>query len=280
MIYIETTGGLANRMRALASGISISKELDTELVCIWVENSELNASFEQIFEKIKGVDFRTKSKKLSYLKFSNQANLYKRILAKIINKLIGINFYLKEKDILKLSSEDRREFIINAVKKHKRVYLKTCEQYGSIDNELKYFKPIKEINELINTVSWKFSLNTIGVHIRRSDHTVSIQNSPTSLFIEKIAQNIRLNSDVNFFLSTDDPGVEQELKALFGDKIICFEKVLSRDSLIGIQHALVDMYCLSKCSMIYGSYWSSFSALAAQLTQIKLEILINNSTKT
>ncbi len=82
---------------------------------------------------------------------------------------------------------------------------------------------------------------------------------------------------MNFFLSTDDLSVEKELKALFGDKIICFEKELSRDSLIGIQHALVDMYCLSKCAMIYGSYWSSFSAMAAQLTQIKLEILTNNT---
>lgn len=275
MIYIEPSGGLANRIRVLASGISISKKLNTELVCIWVANSELNAPFEQIFEKIDGVEFRKKNKKYFYLKFSNQSKLHRRIIAKVINTLIGIDFYLKEKDIIMLPYENKVDFIKNEAKNHTKVYLKTCEQFGAIDNELKYFIPTKEIIELIDTVSSQFSPDTIGIHIRRTDNDLSIQNSPTSLFIEKIAQNIKKNPDVNFFLSTDDPSVEQELIAHFGDKIICFEKQLNRDSLIGIQHALVDMYCLSKCAMIYGSYWSSFSSMAAQLTQIKLEILSN-----
>ncbi len=144
MIYIEPTGGLANRMRAFASGISISKELNTELICIWAENGELYAHFEEIFEEIDGIEFRKKIKKYSYLKFSNQSNLYKKIFAKIINKLIGIDYYLKEKDILKHSPENRCEFIIKEAKKHKNVYLKTCEQYGSIENELKHFKPIEK----------------------------------------------------------------------------------------------------------------------------------------
>ncbi len=273
MIYIELSAGLANRMRALASGIAIAKKLNTKLICIWIENNELNARFDQLFEKIDGIEFRTKKKKYNYLKFSNQKKLHRKILAKLINKIIGIDYNLKEKDILKIPSENRREFIIDEAKKHKNVYLRTCEQYGVIDAELKLLKPTKEIIEIIKSVSFNFTPNTIGIHIRRTDHLKSIQNSPTSLFIEKIQQNISLNPDVNFFLSTDDPSVEQELKTLFGNKIICFEKTFSRETLIGIQHAMVDMYCLSKCKMIYGSYWSSFSGMAAQLTHVELEIL-------
>jgi hypothetical protein len=38
----------------------------------------------------------------------------------------------------------------------------------------------------------------------------------------------------------------------------------------GIQDAVVDMYCLAGCQKIIGSYFSSFSEVAAQINGIEL----------
>ena len=275
MIYIEPRGGLANRMRALASAISIAKELNRKLTCIWLENSELNASFESLFKKIEYVEFLNSKKKYKNLKFSDQQKAYKKAIVKIINKFWGIDYNVKEKDFSEFDINERHEFIKSKIIKNDRIYINTCEQFCNIGNVLNFFQPTEEINLLISSITKKFDSNTIGIHIRRTDNYLSIQNSPTSLFIEKINSILTKNPNTNFFLSTDDKSVEHNLIELFGDKIITFEKNLNRNTTIGIKHAVVDMFCLSKCSLIYGSYWSSFSLMAGDLTQIRLKILTN-----
>jgi hypothetical protein len=64
--------------------------------------------------------------------------------------------------------------------------------------------------------------------------------------------------------------VENQIQQQYGDRIITYEKVLDRNQQKGIQDALVDMYCLAGCQKIIGSYFSSFSEVAAQINGIEL----------
>lgn len=41
----------------------------------------------------------------------------------------------------------------------------------------------------------------------------------------------------------------------------------------GIADAVVDLFILSRTQRLYGSYWSSFSEVAAQIGNIPLEIV-------
>ena len=49
-------------------------------------------------------------------------------------------------------------------------------------------------------------------------------------------------------------------------------RMLQRDSQEGMNDAVIDLYCLSYCKKIIGSYWSSFSETAAALYGAELLI--------
>jgi hypothetical protein len=134
-------------------------------------------------------------------------------------------------------------------------------------------RPIKIIQENINKNVARFNSKTIGVHIRRTDHTESINGSPLKSFIDTIRTDLLKDSSLNYFLATDDKEVEITLKKIFPGNIITYEKVYSRMNVEGIQDAMVDLYSLASTTKIYGSYFSSFSDMAARIGNIQLEII-------
>ena len=72
-----------------------------------------------------------------------------------------------------------------------------------------------------------------------------------------------------FYLATDDLSEEEYLRNQFPDKIISNrERNLSRDSISGIQDAMLDLYCLAATTKIIGSFFSSFTDIAADMHQI------------
>jgi hypothetical protein len=119
----------------------------------------------------------------------------------------------------------------------------------------------------------------IGVHIRRGDNVDSIQYSPLERFVERMKEEIDRNNSVKFFVSTDDYKVEVYLRNLFQHRIITHKKKsFSRNSSLGIQDALIDLYCLANCSKLIGSYYSSFTETAWQINGIS-HVTIKSETE-
>ncbi|MGB4414202.1 MAG: hypothetical protein WBI53_04860 [Paludibacter sp.] len=265
MLIIEPIGGLANRMRVIVSAVNLKKRLNFDLNCVWEENSELNAPFNMLFEKIEGINFIPKLDKYNYLKSTNQKKQGRKKIVMLMNKIIGFDYCLKQSDFLETIN------IIEILKKNKRVYIRTCEEFFSYNNEdFHIFKPVKHLLDEIQINTMRFNFNTIGLHIRRFDNSMSIEYSPLDMFIEKIDEEIQNNEKVNFFLSTDDTTVEELLIEHYKGRIIVTRnKILNRNSVEGIKNAIVDMYSLSATSMIYGSYWSSFSDIASRIGNVK-----------
>lgn len=269
MIIVEPLGGLANRMRVISSGLWLSNETQQDLKLIWNLNNALNCEFGEIFEPICNLNLIYKKRKYKYVKATNQEKYHKRILALIINKFINIDYCIKERDFNKLIWNNKIN-ILDISKKNRNLYFQTCEEFGNNLNEILNFRPISEIQKKIDYQTEKFTEHTIGIHIRRSDNKKSIDQSPLELFIDKINYELKINLDANFFLATDDLNTEKILKKLFGIKIFTYKKELCRNTQNGIKDAVVDLYCLSKTKYIYGSYWSSYSDIAARIGQIKL----------
>ena len=86
-----------------------------------------------------------------------------------------------------------------------------------------------------------------------------------------IRNDIKLDAEIEETVEIikNKPG----LKKLFGNKIISFSAHKDRNSAIGIQDALADLFLLSKTSRIWGSFYSSFSEIAAKLNKTPLEII-------
>ena len=112
--------------------------------------------------------------------------------------------------------------------------------------------------ELITDGAW------VGVHVRRTDHEKCIRENPLYVFSEKMKEARERDKNVKFFLATDDPAVEEELRREFPGCIVTYrEKVWGRNSRSGMESAIVDCLCLAACDYILGSYGSVFSRFSA-----------------
>ncbi|MDO5446586.1 MAG: hypothetical protein Q4F34_02270 [Prevotellaceae bacterium] len=135
------------------------------------------------------------------------------------------------------------------------------------------FQPVDEVEERIKVLTSSFSDHTFGFHIRRTDHAVSIAESPTQLFIDKAKECIDTYSDCRLFLATDDESEKEEFRRLFGERLITSSDAASRNSIDGIRGGVAEMWSLSKAQQIYGSSRSTFSILASKIGAIPLTVL-------
>jgi hypothetical protein len=124
---------------------------------------------------------------------------------------------------------------------------------------LKSLKPHATLEARANSILL-YPLLSIGVHIRRTDHKKSIMRSPSNLFWETMRQA----HTVYFYIASDSDEERKYAAHLFPKRILMHEDaVLERNSITGCECAMVDFLCLSKCKYIIGSYGSSFSEIAA-----------------
>lgn len=121
--------------------------------------------------------------------------------------------------------------------------------------------------------------NAYGVHIRRGDHSYSTKMSPLELFVQRMDTLIASESDATFYLATDSEQVKQELHSRYGNRVHSYQGELSRSSVIGMQGAVIDLFCLSRTKQILGSTHSSYSEVASELGHIPLEVISINNQK-
>ena len=119
--------------------------------------------------------------------------------------------------------------------------------------------------------------NTVGVHIRRGDNKKSREVSTNLSFINQMDLLLEKDKNTHFFLSTDDEDVKKSFVNRYKDRILTYDDIdYHRDSVTGMQDALLELITLSKTKMILGSYWSSYSHLASQFNSIPLYCMGKN----
>jgi hypothetical protein len=186
-----------------------------------------------------------------------------------IKNLIGF-------DVLLLNNEVSKgvDYVREICEKNKKILIITDDQCIEYKEGVQTFEPINEIASKIDEMAAGFKEHMIGIHIRRTDHVVSMRNSPIYLFENKISEYLESENDgFGFFLATDDPETERYFKEKYRGIVFTYNKTFGRDTKEGISDAVIELYLLSRTSKIYGSYWSSFSGIASLLGDIELETL-------
>jgi hypothetical protein len=275
MIYILPIEGLANRIRAIASAISLAEDLHQEVFVVWKKDNTLNAEFDHLFQK--NVNFKVKKYNYYYRIFFYSGNSKIMIFVRqFIHKYFKIDFFITDKDIPELVWKNNDNLDLSKLQmgrnKIRNIALFTCHKFYNIDKSISKLIPNEFI--VLKSKSYIFDFNNIiGIHIRRTDNFNSILHSPLELFIINIKSEISKNPNVKFYLATDDYDTFESLQKLFSDKIIYFKKNYERSKYESIIDAFVDLYSLSLCSKIYGSYSSSFSEIASFYDNTPLLIL-------
>ena len=216
----------------------LAEKRQEKLTVIWFVNPELGCPFEKIFEptdafKVINIYSKWNIKKLWY---------------QITAFLFGI--FLNNESIRSHKGNGTLE-----------------ESFASSLGPYVYIAT--EVQEKINSKQKELGGHAVGVHIRRTDNMPAIGKSSTQSFIESMNQEIAHNPDTMFYLATDDFSEEEALRERFPGRIISNQqRDLSRDSVAGIQDAMVDLYCLASTRKIIGSFFSSFTDIAADMRQI------------
>lgn len=278
MIIVNPNAGLCNRMRVINSCLYLAQINNVSHIHVhWEKNELLNATFEDIFQPSERIILINKSRHLNYFRNyafrqNNKLNYFGRV-KKLLLKVSSLKYkYYDDEIIVPYRFHDEYW-----AQNHRNAVFNTCEDIYELKphtNFYQLFQPTDILQERIKINTQSFCDNTIGIHIRRTDNFTAKEFSKTELFIATVSEILFKNPDAKFYLSTDDLIVEQIFKHKFGNKILTLtNKDLSRSSKKGIEDAVVDLYSLSRATMILGSYWSSFSAVASWLTQIPLQIV-------
>ena len=155
----------------------------------------------------------------------------------------------------------------------KRVAVYSMHQCGPNFPLGRLFRPVPEIEERVQALVPEDAGPVVGVHIRRTDHAEAIKHASVERYVELTEAELRKRPDVRFYLATDDQQVKNRLLGHFGaERIITAKTALDRGSQEGMEGAVVDLFALSRTEKIFGSYYSSYSEIAAELGNIELII--------
>ena len=256
--------GLCNRMRAMISAVYLAEKHNFNCDIYWEKVEECFVNFDEIFEPINN---------LSNIKIISYEPLKNRFRKIFFDRNKPTNFSLPKilrKPFFDLQYVDYKEERKNQFDE-KRVFIRTMYSFSEHYPIKKLFVPIEKLQTEIDRIVSQFSTYTVGFHIRRTDHTVAMQRNSVDDFITAMETEIAESKGVKFFVATDDLEVKKSLVECFGEKIITHNKAeLSRGSVTGMQDALIDLWCLSNTSKIYGSHTSSFSETAAEMGGVEL----------
>jgi hypothetical protein len=242
-------------MRAINSARILAKKRQEKLTVIWFVNPELGCPFEKLFQPTE--QFRVIN---IYSKW-NVRKMWHQFSSMLFGSFIN-------NDLLRSHKGDGilDEAFESSLKK--KTYIATEEHFYPC-HDYSAFIPSDELQARIEAKKQELGAHAVGVHIRRTDNMPAIGKSSTESFISSMEKELAADSTIMFYLATDDLSEEETLRRHFPGKIISNEtRDLSRDSVTGIQDAMLDLYCLASTQKIIGSFFSSFTDIAADMHQI------------
>lgn len=262
-IAIIPYAGLGNRMRAIASGIYISQQLNTKATIYWNKTTDCYANFSDLFKPIILKNVCLEENHSFLFKLPRKQNLYlPKLFQKVVFDQCVYNF-----------NKNKNGNIFDTINtKTSKILFLTCHSMANHYDLQKIFKPNERLETEIKKITSQFSGDTIGIHIRRTDNINSIKLSSNEAFKNRIDYEIKKNPNVRFYLASDNLSIKEEFVQQYKERIITYHNLTNRNTLDGMIFAASELFCLSKTKKIIGSAYSSYSEIAAELGGIKLEI--------
>jgi hypothetical protein len=258
-VTVEPTAGLANRMRVVAAALELADRLRCPLRLVWTRTGALGCRFDELFQPIAGVRVAEHAWNTSRIE-------------RLVGSRVGFYTYLTAPDIERRSRGDGFDDLAQA----RRPYLITFSRFLPSTGRLAALRPIAEVAHVVERTAASFTPHTIGVHIRRGDEDPSTRGpltAPIECFLTAMQARLDAEPQTNFFLACDSRRDEARVLSTFGARVTTLPKSLDRRTRDAIRAALVDLLCLSRTPLILGSFYSSFSEMAAEMGGTRLEIV-------
>lgn len=247
------------------AAMALSHRSGTPLRVYWESNASLNCPFHNLFlpipaiELVEGLPWTSRL----LLRFGRF-----HVLGKTIGFFTRTAYYHHDENA-------RLEQDVASERLHsfRRSHIISFARFHTAPENYRSFRPLPKLEARIEKISSAFDPWTIGVHIRRTDNANAISVSKTRLFQEAMEEAIRKEPRTRFYLATDSTETKQEMMSHFGERILTGEVPVDRGSTEGMQHALVELYALSRTAYLFKSHFSSFSRTAAEIGDIRSHVI-------
>lgn len=295
-MYVTCYSGIMSRSHLLSDAYYCAKKYEKKpfLYIIWKKDEDCYIDYYDAFSKkqfcdikviVKNVDCVRNSKK-GFIKKLQFCLLFKEIVREIREKILLRKrslYYFDYKDEPLVENSNfsvydtwKKEKWNSMEKEFERRRIVHINAYESFC----YSRKLYDVSSIIFNESLlekaeaiiNGEKNIVGIHIRRTDHTICKNFSPSYLFCKLIDDEISKNETVKFYLSTDDKNELQSFIKKYNGRIVSYNnKKWSRSDSDGIKDAIIECVCLSKCNRIIGSWTSQFSEFAAEYGNINIE---------
>ena len=268
-------GGLCNRLRVLLSALHVSRQLaDVQVDVVWARRAECGADFSELFQPLDEGRFGVR-RGAFWLTPVNRRNAHVPALLRSCRFDKQIALYHPSRD----------EGVEALLQHYDRLYLSTpyalCPYPPSLAQQLRPTTALQaEIDACLHHFGLDASAPSLGVHIRRTDNVRAQAVSTLDAFQEGIRQFLQRYPQGIVFVASDEPVVATALAATFGEAVrFRPAESIRRARCEDIMAAVVDLYVLSACTYVLGSYWSSFSDMAAELGGKELMVAGKSNVK-
>lgn len=272
-------GGLANRIRAIDSALTLCRRFDRPLEIVWMRDArQINARFSDLFEPPGQPGVRLRE--ASFFDRLRYAPPVWRRNAKVPFLWQFARFGISERRLsvsrgfaLQRAGAVPPQFARRA----RTVFLHVWWQIVSPEDHYAFFRPIPPLRAEIQTLTAAFPSRTVGVHVRRGDHAQATRLSPVEAFESRMDSLLDSGEADAFFLATDDPAVRKHFGLRYGSRLFSRGGSSNRATLAGMRGAVVDLWTLSHCTSLLASAGSTFAPTAASLGGIPCETVLSPS---
>ena len=271
MLVVTPQGGLCNRLRVVLSALHVlrSAPAAAPLRICWRRAEECGARFEDLFEPLDTAQIHIGECPF-YLRPVTRYNLHLPALLRLTRfDCQRKNFHASREDIFQLLCRRKQ-----STSKRNRLYISTCYPLTDYPADISTALRLRPaLQARVDRLADRFDSRTIGLHIRRTDHRESIRCSTDEAFFRAIDETVARTPEANFFLATDCADTKHRLLQRYGRRIFTHDAPLSRANREGVEAATVDLFTLARTSRLYGSWYSSFTDMAAEIGGIEKHII-------
>ena len=254
IFYHSFMSGLGNRMRAWMTTSAFAEYLDVPYVMKWrIDDAIGQTSFEDLFE----------------IPDNMQYEVDRRYQPDVDTFWIKKNY-------------PNNNFHARFIEGNYDLTQKQFQKY--VDNQRMHIKPLPRIQKQFEKFKLELDIeNCIGLHIRRTDLKEQ-HKTPDWWFDREIQKEIDNNSNVRFFLATDNKWTEEKFMMKYSDYFNKTKRDFdehpdgekypggARQRHSPITQALIDMMLLGCTQKVYGCHGSSFGRLGAWMGKKKFII--------
>lgn len=275
LITLIPAGGIAKRIRVVASMIQMALEYERPLEIVWFTSDVMPCTSDRLF---------TLSPQLSDNRITIRQAHWSDYLFTLPpsrdNFFVSLPFTLVRYDRIfnqtnfrSLFFTEQEKFKELMEKKHERLVICTSDELYTYPNMYRRIEATVEVNNVRRSRMSGWGDKVVGIHINRQNEGASFHESPTELFIKRMQKMVEQDDQVQFFIATTSKDEKERLATLFRDRIFVPYSTPDTFSLKGAIQSLGELLALSYTKSILTTPGSSFSEVAAEIGQVPIETL-------